>query len=327
MGREREGGRALGAARAATLLFGLVPALAGCDGPSAPPPPPMLDAGPERPDAPRIDAGPTDAGPVRADPILPTAAGTCPDFSAAGTVTVSPAGTGPRQVRVIASDAATALDGPLVFYWHGAGGSPAEAEYALGTAALAAVLDAGGIVVAPVHDPAAGSLPWFLSIGSREDDLFVADEVVACAEATAGIDEHRIHAIGFSAGALHTTQMSFRRASYLASVVTYSGGLLNPRTPPPLDAPDARFAAMMLHGGPDDVVVVAFEETTANYLTVVRRNGHFGFVCAHGLGHTVPPAARDGAWAFLDAHRYGVQPPPYASGLPPGFYAPCALAP
>lgn len=293
--------------------------LLGCET-SAPP----TDAGPTPVDAPRIDAGPTDAGPVRTEPLLPSATGTCPDLSESGTVTFAPSGVTPRMVRVVFSDAAATLDGPLVFFWHGAGGSPTEAEYALGPAAMSAILDAGGVVVAPFHDPAAGSLPWYLSLGSDETDLRVADEALACVIESLGIDTHHIHAVGFSAGALHTTQMSFRRAGYLASVVTYSGGLLG-RAAPDRDAPDARFAAMMLHGGESDVVVVEFETTTASYLAAVRREGDFGFVCDHGMGHTVPAAARESAWAFLAAHSFGMQPPAYASGLPEGFYAPCAL--
>lgn len=56
-------------------------------------------------------------------------------------------------------------------------------------------------------------------------DLRVADEIVACVAARVGIDPRRIHSVGHSAGALHTTQMSFHRSAWLASVVTFSGGL------------------------------------------------------------------------------------------------------
>jgi poly(3-hydroxybutyrate) depolymerase len=280
------------------------------------------DVPPEPRDA-GMDMG-TDTGPVRMDPALPSASGSCPSFETSATLSFSPAGIGTRQARIWVGPEAADADGPLVFYWHGAGGSPDEASYVLGDA-LTAITEAGGVVVAPVHDPAAGSLPWFLSTGSRLDDLLLADEVIACAEAGIGIDDHRIHAVGFSAGALHTTQMTFRRASYLASAVVYSGGLLTAR-PPETDAPDARFAVMMLFGGESDQVVIRFDNTTANYLTIVERIGHFGFVCDHGMGHTVPTAARASAWSFLDAHPYGAYPAAYVEGLPSDFYAPCALA-
>jgi predicted esterase len=210
-----------------------------------------------------------------------------------------------------------------VLVWHGAGGSPSDATYILGDA-LQAIVDAGGIVAAPAHDPVNTQLPWFLDTGTRQDDLFVADEIVGCAHASVGFDTQRVHAVGFSAGALHTTQMSFRRASYVASVVTYSGGLINGR-PPARDAADARFAAMILHGGESDVVIVGFQMTSESYLHAMQAAGDFGFICDHGMGHTVPPAARASAWAFLQAHPFGQLPRAYADGLPSDFYSFCAL--
>lgn len=267
---------------------------------------------------------PTDAGAIATTATLPTAAGACPDLTHSGTVMVSPAGIAARPVQIWVSDAAATMDGPLVLVWHGAGGSPAEASYILGDTAMAAILAAGGIVAAPAHDPANTQLPWFLDLGTAEDDLFVADEIVACAHLSIGVDTSRIHAVGFSAGALHTTQMSYRRAGYLASVVTYSGGLTGSR-PPDRDVPDARFAAMILHGGESDVVVVSFQRTSETYLRAIEVAGDFGFVCNHGMGHTVPAAARDSAWHFLEAHPFGQLPRAYADGLPADFYAPCML--
>ena len=137
-------------------------------------------------------------------------------------ITVRPGGVA-RQARVWMSEAARTLDGPLVFYWYGTGGSPAQAEQALGAATIAAITAAGGLLVAPVHDPAAGTWPWFLVSGMLENDLRVADEVLGCAVQKVGVDLRRVHALGFSAGAIHTVQMSYRRSGYLASVVTFSG--------------------------------------------------------------------------------------------------------
>ncbi len=270
------------------------------------------------------DAGPSDAGPLRMDPTLPTAAGVCPDMTESGMVSVTPDGIATRQARIWVGEQAAASDGPLVFFWHGAGGSPNEASYALGDA-VAEITGAGGIVIAPAHDPAAGTFPWFLTAGGmREDDLLVADELVACAQSSIGIDAHRIHVVGFSAGALHTTQMGFRRASYVASIVTYSGGLIMPRAPR-TDAADARFAAMLLFGGERDEVVINFATATRNLHTVLDSRGDFSFVCDHGMGHTVPSAAIPSAWRFLEDHPYGMHPAAYEEGLPEGFYGPCEL--
>jgi len=104
------------------------------------------DAPPEPRDA-GMDMG-TDTGPVRADPALPTASGACPSFDAPATLSFSPAGIGTRQARIWVGPEAAGMDGPLVFYWHGAGGSPDQAPYVLADA-LTAITEAGGVVVAP----------------------------------------------------------------------------------------------------------------------------------------------------------------------------------
>lgn len=277
-------------------------------------------------DAPTVppDAVRSDAGPVRMDPILPAVRGPCDDFSRTGTVTLTGEDGATREANIWVSEAAETLDGPLVFYWHGTGGAPEQATTALGST-RDEILAAGGIVIALSHDPAAGTFPWFLTAGgNNETDLVFADEAVACAAQEIGIDTRRIHAVGFSAGALHVSQMAFRRASYVASSVAYSGGLIA-RNAPRSDAPDARVAVMALHGGVNDRVVVAFQETTMNLVNALRLGDHFGFICDHGMRHTIPTAARPFAWQFMQAHPYGMFPAAYASGLPEGFYAPCTL--
>ena len=273
----------------------------------------------------------SDRGPLPVDaggslgPQIPTPTGACPDFSASGTIQVSPEGIAPREVDLWISDAAATLDGPVIFYWHGTGSRPEEAIYGLGQPTIDAVLALGGVVVAPHRDPAAGTFPWYLTAGGQDDDLRVADEVLGCAAQTVGVDVNRIHNIGMSAGGLHTTQMSFRRASYLASVVTYSGGLIGGR--PRTDRRDNRFAALIFHGGPDDVVVINFQEASEDYWRLLDGDGHFAAICNHGGGHSIPIAARDSVWDFFQSHPFGTVPSPYAGGLPTGFFADCALAP
>lgn len=292
----------------------------GCDAP--------IEAGSDASTTP-VDAstdGGTDAGifELQTEPVLPTATGTCPDFFSGDTITVAPAGIAPRQVRVWIGDAANDLDGPLVFYWHGAGGSPNEAPVALSRATIDAVTAAGGIVVAPVHDPGAGDFPWYLTLGTEENDLLVADEVVACAIAQVGIDTTHIHSVGFSAGALHNAQMGIRRASYVASYVCFSGGVVARRRIP-TDAPDARPAALLFHGGESDIVLTQFEEATLTYRAMLDAMGYFSVLCDHGMGHTVPQAGLPSVWTFLSDHPFGTYPSPYEGGLPSGFYDVCGL--
>ena len=274
--------------------------------------------------------GTTDPGTV--DPsapsptLLPRPTGICPSF-ATGDVTFSPAGTKARKVRIWMNPAAAAsLDGPVVFYWHGTGSSPSEALSGLGQTIIDQVTALGGIVAAPYSDPDAGFFPWFLtSSRTRLDDLMVADEVVACAKEQIGIDVRRIHSLGMSAGGLQTTQMSYRRSGYIASVATYSGGL-NLSAPASQD-PSNHFAALIFHGGANDRVFINFQSASERYWQDLDSRGSFAAICDHGRSHSIPTDARASVWEFFKAHPFGVEPSPYVNGLPAGFPSYCDLSP
>jgi len=259
---------------------------------------------------------------------LPQSTGTCPDFIE-GVISVSPAGNSQaRNVKIWASDAANRLDGPIVFYWHGTGSSPDEALTGLGIDTIDAIKAEGGIVAAPYHDPDAGIYPWFLTtypLQTREDDLRVADEILTCAIEKIGIDTSRIHSIGMSAGGLQTAQLSFRRSNYIASVATYSGGIISCDYPPPNQDPSNRFAAMILHGGDSDIVLISFKKASECYKNLLIANGNFAFMCDHGEGHTIPSGVQDDIWQFFRDHRYGFDPSIYESGLPSDFPSYCGL--
>ncbi len=255
--------------------------------------------------------------------FIPKVTGSCPEF-AKGKATFDPGGK-PRDVQMWIGDAAKTLDGPLVFFWHGAGGSPTEASFVLGSA-IDEITALGGVVVAPYHDPGSGLLPWFLALGgTAENDLLVADEVVACAIAKVGIDRRRIHSVGFSAGAMHTTQFAVRRSGYLASIVAYSPARLG--TPPDPQDGKNKYPAMLLYGGDKDTQVISFAETTRKYHGDLTAEGHFSVLCNHGGGHTVPSSARPSAWKFLEDHPFKASPEPYAKTLPESFPKYCALGP
>lgn len=251
---------------------------------------------------------------------LPKPTGPCPEFMD-GTLTFRPAGLPARNVRIWMSDAAKTLNGPLVFYWHGTGSQPAEATTGIGTTQINSIKALGGIVAAPEHDPAAGTYPWFyVASTSRDDDFRVADEVLACAIQKIGIDVSRIHSMGMSAGGLNTTQMSYRRSGYLASVVTYSGGLVSPI---PAQNASNKFAAMIFHGGPSDQVVISFQTASQDYANDLKSKSQFAMLCNHGKGHRIPTDATAAVWQFLQAHPYGTVPSPYAGGLPASMPAYC----
>lgn len=255
---------------------------------------------------------------------LPAPTQPCPELID-GTVEFHPMGVAsPRDVRIWLDPAVAAVkDGPVVFYWHGTNGQPDQAIDGLGDMGIQEILDAGGIVVAPTHDPAAGFFPWFLVLGQQQDDLLIADEVLACAQEQIGVDAARIHSLGFSAGGLHTAQMSIRRSSYLASVALYSGGL-TPGNMPMFEDPDNKFPAMILHGGASDVVVIGFKQASEDYAAYIAANDNFSFICDHGGGHAIPPVQDDVMQFFAD-HPWATAPEPYIDALPNGFPDYCIL--
>ncbi|MBA3462047.1 MAG: hypothetical protein H0T46_18955 [Deltaproteobacteria bacterium] len=272
--------------------------------------------------APDAAAGSPDAPVSGAAPSIPAPTGACPAL-VAGDVTFAPAGIPPRKVK-LAFDATKASDkGELVLYWHATGSGVGEAAYALG-ATHTDITSRGGIVAAPYSDDAAGQFEWYAVNGSaKPDDFLLADEIVACLAAAKRIDPKHVHSMGMSAGALQTTALSFLRSSYIASVATYSGGMLS-GFDPALQNPANKFAALIFAGGPSDAVFgVDFKAASEAYRARLDASGHFARICDHGNGHKIPLDAAPSVAAFFTANPYGAWPSPYAAGLPASFPAYC----
>jgi poly(3-hydroxybutyrate) depolymerase len=267
---------------------------------------------------PEVDA-PTTTNPGTTTPKLPAATGTCPTI-APGDVTFAPAGMPARKVK-LAFDPGSTTKGPLVLYWHATGSAPAEAAYALGATANA-IVGAGGVIATPYSDPAAGTFEWFVVNGSPKlDDFVLADEIVACLASR--IDAAHVHAMGMSAGALQTTALSFARASYVASVATYSGGMPDGFAPTNAN-PANKFAALIFMGGAsDNVFGVDFKAASERYRATLAADGHFTALCDHGAGHEIPLDAAPSVAAFFAANGYGAWPSPYEGGLPSSFPTYC----
>lgn len=266
-------------------------------------------------------SGSETTGPGGPVPELPTPDGACPKF-VDGTLEFTPAETETRRARVY-FDPATGGGGPLVFWFHGTGSSPDGSANAITNAARDEIVAMGGMVVMPWNDPDTGQFPWFLVDEQREDDLHLMDEIVGCAAAGPGINARRIHAAGFSAGGMHVSQAAFRRASYLASTVSLSGGLVGGNAP--TDAPDQFIAAMIVHGGADDDVGgFNFMEASGRLRDAVDARGGFSLECDHGGGHSYS-VVREHIWPFMQAHPFGADPSPFEAGLPdwvPAFCEP-----
>jgi hypothetical protein len=258
-------------------------------------------------DAASDSASGTDAGGSSATPALPTKGGTCPTF-ASGDANFTPAGVATRKVRLWVG---ANVGGPLVIYWHSTGAQPNEAENTGLSGVISQITGAGGVVAAPYTGANDGTFPW---LETTAEALKVADEVVACAIEKKNIDPRRIHVLGFSAGGLMTSIMSFQRSAYVASVAPYSGGQQGSAT---FQDASNKFAALIFHGGSSDSYVINFQSTSTSYSNTLRNNGNYALLCDHGGGHAIPSAGPAAAWRFFQDHPYRTSPSPYvASGLP-----------
>ena len=262
-----------------------------------------------------------DAGPV-ATPVIPTPTGTCPTITN-GDVMFAPAGIPPRMVNIAMNPAKTG--GPLVLYWYATGSNPNEASYALG-ATEQQILGAGGIVATPYADPTAGQFEWFIvNMSPKLDDFILADEIVGCLAQANLIDTMHVHSMGMSAGALQTTAVSFLRSNWIASVVTYSGGVPSGHSAPASQDPANKFAALIFDGGAtDDVFNVDFQAASQAYKAMLDADGHYTALCDHNMGHSIPVDAAPSVARFFADNGFGQWPSPYqSSGLPSGFPGYC----
>jgi predicted esterase len=226
-------------------------------------------------------------------------------------------------VRVWVGNQPVTKKGPLVFYWHGTGTNAMEAVFGLGQKNIDAIKAQGGMVAAPkgptgLTGAQTGGVVW------RAGDYALADEILACAIQQVGIDPIHIHSMGMSAGGLHTAQMSYTRSGYLASVTTFSGGLIPILPPPPSQDPANKLPAMIMHGGDNDTLGgFSFKASSERYLKDLTDRGQFAFICDHGNGHWLPPGGGDAAWRLFQDHPFGTSPSPYKAGLPSGIPTYC----
>jgi dienelactone hydrolase len=267
---------------------------------------------------------------------LPSVVGECPELKD-GEVMF-----GDSKVRISMGEDGKSLLGPLVIYWHGTCSNSREAALVgLGPARIARIKELGGMVAAidsaynsPDNFCQAVGIPGTSKCpGTRtgngvwcREDFDVADQIVACAIQQVGIDARRIHTVGMSAGGVMAIEYADARSGYLASVTSYSGGPLPGALGAPVQDPSNKFAAMIVYGGPSDVVGLAnFEQLAATYQKELAERGQFSFVCNHAKGHTIPAGIGASTLQFFEDHPFGVSPEPYAERLPESFPDYCAL--
>jgi hypothetical protein len=260
------------------------------------------------------DAAPMTATTAPGEPKIPPIMGDCPMF-ASGTATIG----GLRGITVQVGEM-KAEKGPLLFYWHGTGQTASMVNQSVPNDVRDEILKAGGIIISP-----SGSLGTGGDCSGTgtfyKDDFNVADLIVACGVKNHNIDPRRIYTTGCSAGGLHAGCMANMRASYLAAAAPNSGGIIGMQ---PKDDPHVP-ALITMHGGPGDVVIVTFSETSKTLYTAFAAMGGTVVNCNHGGGHCGAPAALErAAWQFMKDNPFGA-PNPYTGGLPSTFPQYCEI--
>jgi hypothetical protein len=208
-------------------------------------------------------------------------------------------------------------------FWFETTGSSSDVTFQFGSAQIAAVTAAGGIVASFAKSNGMGTdtgdAVWFTG------DFTTADQVVACAIQEMHIDTRRIFTTGASAGALQAAWMSYARSGYIAAAAPISGGII---VAPALQDPSNVPAAMAIHGAPGvDVVIIDFAQASATYEASVKTLGGFSMDCNTGGGHVGgPPQICPGIWQFFEDHPFKVAPQPYPP-IPAVFPSYCQIGP
>lgn len=255
---------------------------------------------------------------------LPTATGTCPSMSNLNGGVVKFAG---QDVTVWSGNPSNG-PGPLLIYWYATGSSANEPTLTIGQTQIQRITSLGGVVAAQNKTTAQGSTTgnnvWYTG------DAAIADEIVACSIKNQGIDPRRIHSAGYSAGALQTVYMWYARSGYIASVLSYSGGVDFINQPGFQDSTNVP-AAIAAHGASGQDTFGGFDFYTAshNWETAARNANGFIIDCDDGGTHTAittrDKIAPQAVQFFLD-HPFKVSPEPYTS-LPSGWPSYCTIVP
>jgi predicted esterase len=208
---------------------------------------------------------------------------------------------------------------PVIFLWHWLGGSSLQAMNYLNFEGVSGAENA--ILVAPQTD--GYSYEWrFDKPSAANPDLLFFDDMLRCLYEEYQIDLDRVYATGMSAGGLWSSSLIVHRSERFAAIAPLSGGALEPAYQTPVDA----IPVLLFWGGESDTYA-GFSFDTANELFsgFLQDDGHFVAECDHGEGHTFPPEVFPAMWSFFESHPKGVEPEPYASGLPASFPDYCSV--
>lgn len=245
----------------------------------------------------------------------------CPSVVEGGNTGFPSAGLDREFVLQLPPDYEAGKAYPLVFAWHGFGGTAAGfLDGALSAAGRAADV----ILVAPQGTDKGGSTS-FDPFGEerRNYDVALFDDILTCVSDQMMVDLNRVYVTGMSNGGLMSGALLARRAATFAAAAPLSGGIsvafAEDHEPIP---------SLVVWGGEEDF---AFEQNfhtlATSMIDALLDRGHFLATCNHNTGHEIPPGAWSWVFEFLLAHDKATgNTSPFESGLTEGFPAYCTIA-
>ncbi|MBC8067313.1 MAG: hypothetical protein IAG13_03185 [Deltaproteobacteria bacterium] len=249
----------------------------------------------------------------------PTGSAGCGTPASAGVtkVTIDIEGTEREYLLVVPEGYDPAVPLPLVFGWHGRGGTPEFAHVYFGIEAAAA---GGALFIYPQGLPIesmGGESGWDLAPAGIDVAFF--DGMLAATQSSLCVDVDRVFSTGHSFGGYMSTALGCFRASALRAIGSVAGGPAFGEC-----EPDERVAALLVHGSLDEIVPL--EQGVLARDQQVQRNG-----CgATSVPHDPEPCvARDDCMPGYDvrwcehaiADLQGHTWPDFAPGAIWGFFA------
>jgi len=263
------------------------------------------------------DAG---TGTVTGGPRIPAPMGECPDFVTGQTNIMG------MDVDIVAGTPG-ATKGPLLFTWHGTGGTGQGALRQLPQSVQDDITSRGGIIIAPNDNDmvrAGTDVTFILAVWYDGQDIAMADHIVGCAVENHNIDPRQIYVTGCSAGGLMAGVMSLVRSSYVAAAAPNSGGVSTPTWM--LETADHVPPVFAMHGGTMDNVFINFGDSSRALGDQMVAAGGFFVECNHMIGHCrAPVELHEKAWEFMKAHPFGATPEPFEAGLPGDYPEYCQI--